>query len=162
MATETEPHGLHGVVDRVIHLLDGPQDPPLPTRPAPTAAEAARAFVELTLVTLGLNLLALAIGDAAGASMTVDVGVTIASVGMVSIIVATTVALAAAVLLWTIVGHHVSAFAYLWVPLGWGVGLLSLGGVLGASDLGTGITLASMHVMTTAVGTLWLPRRLPR
>ena len=58
--------------------------------------------------------------------------------------------------------HRTPAFATLWVPLGFGVGLVSLAGIIGASDLSTGISLGAMHVLTTIVAALLIPRRLPR
>jgi hypothetical protein len=162
MATPTEPQSKRKLGEWVKQLLDGPEDPPLPTRPIPTASEALRAFGMIAVVAVGLNLTALVIGRATGASMTADIGVAVASIGPGAIIAATTFVMALGVLLWTVVGYHVSAFAYLWVPLGWGLALVSLAGVLGASDLGTGLTLSSMHMITAAVTTLWLPRLLPR
>ncbi|MFT5563563.1 MAG: hypothetical protein ACI970_000275, partial [Myxococcota bacterium] len=42
MATPTEPQSKRKLGEWVKQLLDGPEDPPLPTRPIPTASEALR------------------------------------------------------------------------------------------------------------------------
>ena len=145
--------------------------PELDTRAqeAPAAAEHQHPDLARTLLTwLGLatatvvaNIVVLGIAIAAGADMTVDLGFR-TEVGWLAVVVATYGTLLVATFVWALVAHRTPAFAHLWVPIGWGVGLVSLGAITGVSDLGAGLALGAMHLLTTAVAAHLVPRRLPR
>jgi hypothetical protein len=130
--------------------------------PHPGLGETAIAWVQIAGVTAVANLVIYAIAAAAGAQMSVDLGMLSQVVGPVAIVAATLGTLLISTFAWSLVAHRVPAFAHLWVPLGWGVGLVSLGGILGASGVATGVALGIMHLLTTAVAAHLIPRRLPR
>lgn len=131
------------------------------TRPTPTVGETAVTWLRLALPTALANLVVLAVATALGAAMTAEVGFE-QSIGPAAIVAASVGALFLATFVWSFVAHRVPAFAHLWVPIGWGVGLVSLGGILGAAGITTGIALAVMHLLTTAVAAHLIPRSLPR
>ena len=131
-------------------------------RPHPGLAETAIAWIQLGGLAAVLNIVVYAIADAAGAEMTVDVGVFVQTVGPTAVVAVTFGTLLTSTFAWALVAHRVPAFAHLWVAIGWGVGLVSLGGILGAAGVTTGIALAVMHLLTTAVAAHLVPRRLPR
>lgn len=131
------------------------------SRRAPSLGETAGAWVQLAGATAVANLVIYAVAVALGAEMTAELGFE-QSVGPAAIIVASLGTLFISTFVWAFVAHRVPAFAHLWVPIGWGVGLISLGGILGASGLRTGIALGVMHLLTTAVAAHLIPRRLPR
>lgn len=131
------------------------------TQPAPSLGETAVAWLQLAIPTALANLLVFAAATALGAEMTADLGFE-QSIGPGAILVASLGTLFISTFFWSVVAHRVSAFAHLWVPIGWGVGLVSLGGILGAAGIATGIALAVMHLLTTAVAAHLIPRRLPR
>lgn len=137
-------------------------------RQAPAAEHRHPDLARTTLTWLGLatatavvNIVILGIAIAASADMTVDLGFR-AEVGWLAVVVATYGTLLVSTFVWSLVAHRVPAFAHLWVPIGWGVGLVSLGAITGVSDLGAGIALGTMHLLTTAVAAHLIPRRLPR
>lgn len=129
-------------------------------RSHPGIAETTLTWFALATGTVVVNIVILGIATAAGADMTVDLGFR-TEVGWLAVVVATYGTLLVATFAWALVAHRVPAFAHLWVPLGWGVGLVSLGAITGVSDVGAGLALAAMHLLTTAVAVHLLPRRLP-
>lgn len=137
------------------------QSPEAAHVPHPSLGETTIAWVQLAGATAVANLIILAIGAAVGAEMAADVGGTAWGIGPVPTVVATGGALLVATFAWALVAHRVPAFAHLWVPLVWGIGLVSLAMTLGASGLATGIVLTTMHLLVTAVVAHALPRRLP-
>lgn len=132
------------------------------TTPHPTISETATVWLQLAVGTTLANLVVLFVAQAVGAEMTADIGVMEQAIGAPAIIAATFGTLFVSTFFWALVAHRVPAFAHLWVPIGWGVGLVSLGGVLGAAGIATGVALAVMHLLTTAVAAHLIPRRLPR
>lgn len=134
--------------------------PPAAEEPHPELAETAIAWVQLGGLAAVVNIVVYAVAVLAGAEMSVDIGIFEQVIGPTAIVVVTLAALLIATFGWALVAHRVPAFAHLWVPLTWGVGLVSLGGVLGAAGLATGIALAIMHLLATAVAAHLLPRRL--
>lgn len=132
------------------------------TNPPPSLAETAIAWVQLAGATAVVNLLVYGAAIALGAEMTADLGVFEQAIGPGAIVAASLGTLFISTFFWSIVAHRVPAFAHLWVPIGWGVGLVSLGGILGAAGITTGVALAVMHLLTTAVASHLIPRRLPR
>jgi hypothetical protein len=138
------------------------QEPERSNRANPTVAEAFTAWLQLATLTAVANVVIYAIASASGATMQADLGATAAAVEPVAVIVASYGTLLISTFVWALVAHRTPAFATLWVPLGFGVGLVSLAGIIGASDLSTGISLGAMHVLTTIVAALLIPRRLPR
>lgn len=137
------------------------QSPEAAHQPHPSLGETAIAWVQLAGATAVVNLVVLAIAAVAGAEMTADLGGVTRGVGPTAIVAATVAALLVATFGWALVAHRVPAFAHLWVPLAWGIGLVSLALTLGASGLATGIALTIMHLLTTAVAAHAVPRRLP-
>lgn len=137
------------------------QSPEAAHEPHPSLGETAIAWIQLAGATAVANLVILAIANAAGAEMTADLGGATRGIGPGAIVAATFGALFLATFVWALVAHRVPAYAYLWVPLAWGIGLVSLAMTLGASGLVTGLTLAVMHLLTTAVAAHAVPRRLP-
>lgn len=137
------------------------QAPEAAHQPHPSAVEAAVIWAQLAAATAVANIVVLAVADIADARMTADVGGTMWGIGAVPIVAFTAGALLVATYAWALVAHRVPAFAHLWVPLTWGIGLVSLSLVLGASGLATGIALTAMHLLTTAVAAHAVPRRLP-
>ena len=131
------------------------------TRPAPALGDTAVAWLQLAVPTALANLAIYAAAVALGAEMTASLGFE-QSIGPAAIIAASLGTLFISTFFWAIVAHRVPAFAHLWVPIGWGVGLVSLGGILGAAGITTGVALAAMHLLTTAVASHLIPRRLPR
>lgn len=138
------------------------QAPEVAHQPHPSVGDTAIAWIQLAGATAVANLVVLAVAVVAGAAMTADIGESTWGIGPAPIVAATLGALLVATYAWALVAHRVPAFAHLWVPLGWGVGLVSVAMVLGAGGLATGLALAVMHVLTTAVAVHVLPRRLPR
>ena len=130
--------------------------------PHPGLAATAIAWVQLAGITAAANLVIYAIADAVGAQMSADLGGGSQAIGPIPIVAVTLGTLFISTFVWSLVAHRVPAFAYLWVPIGWGVGLISLGGILGAAGISTGIALAIMHLLTTTVAAHLIPRRLPR
>lgn len=151
------------MADERPELDTRPQEAPAAAvEPHPGLADTAIAWVQLAGVTAVVNLVVYAIADAAGAEMTADLGMFSQAIGPTAIVAATLGTLFISTFVWALVAHRVPAFAHLWVPIGWGVGLVSLGGILGAAGVATGIALAIMHLLTTAVACHLIPRRLPR
>lgn len=138
------------------------QAPDAAHEPHPSLGHAAIAWIQLAGTATVANLVVLAIAVLAGADMTADVGGTTWGIGPTPIVAMTLGALLVATCAWALVAHRVPAFAHLWVPLAWGVGLVSLALVLGAGGLATGIALTVMHLLVTAVAAHLVPRRLPR
>ncbi len=136
--------------------------PAAATQPPPTLGETAVAWVQLAGATALVNVLVHTAAVALGAEMTADLGIFQQDIGPGAVVVATLGTLFISTFAWAIVAHRVPAFAHLWVPIGWGVGLVSLGGILGAAGIATGVALAVMHLLTTAVASHLVPRRLPR
>lgn len=132
------------------------------SRPAPTLSETAVAWAQLAGGAAVVNLVVYAAAVALGAEMTADLGAFQQAIGPAAIVTASLGTLFISTFFWSIVAHRVDAFAHLWVPIGWGVGLVSLGGILGAAGITTGVALAVMHLITTAVASHAIPRRLPR
>ena len=136
--------------------------PAMSEQPPPTLGATAVAWLQLAGATAIANVAILLGATALGAEMTVDLGVFQQGVGIPAILVATFGTLFVSTFAWAVVAHRVPAFAHLWVPLGWGVGLVSLGGILGAAGVTTGIALGVIQLLTTAVAAHLIPRRLPR
>lgn len=130
--------------------------------PQPSLAVTAIAWVQLAGLAAVANLAVLGVALALGADMQVELGPMAQTVGPIAVVVVTFAGMLAATFTWSLVAHQAPAFATLWVPLVWGLGLLSLGGTLGASGATTGTTLAVMHLVATAVAAHLVPRRLPR
>lgn len=140
---------------------DDREHPQVSPGQAPSLGETAVAWMQLAGATAVANLVIYAVAVALGAEMIAELGFEQA-VGPPAIIVASLGTLFISTFFWSLVAHRVPAFAHLWVPIGWGVGLLSLAAILGVSGLRTGIALGTMHLLTTAVATHLIPRRLPR
>lgn len=138
------------------------QEPAAASLPHPGMGDTAIAWVQLAGLTAVANLGVLAVASGLGARMTADLGGVTQTVGPVAVVVATLATLFISTFVWSLVAHRAPAFAHLWVPIGWGVGLVSLGGILGAAGLATGLALGVMHLLTTAVAAHLVPRRLPR
>ena len=136
--------------------------PRVADNPPPSLAETFLAWIQLAAGTAVVNVVVFFIARALGAEMTVDLGLFQQGVGLPAILVATFGTLFISTFVWSVVAHRVPAFAHLWVPIGWGVGLLSCGGILGAAGVATGVALATMNLLTTAVAAHLIPRRLPR
>ena len=130
------------------------------TQPTPTLGRTAAVWLRLAVPTALANLVVLAAATALGAEMTAEVGFE-QSIGPAAIVTASLGTLFISTFVWSVVAHRVPAFAHLWVPIGWGVGLVSLGGILGAAGIATGVALAVMHLLTTAVAAHLIPRSLP-
>jgi hypothetical protein len=141
---------------------DEQQYPSQASRPQPTLGDTFIAWVQLAGGTAVANIAILFVALALGAEMTVDVGLFEQEVGAVPIVTLTLLTLFISTFFWSLVAFRVPAFAHLWVPIGWGMGILSLGGILGAAGITTGLALGAMHVLTTAVACHLIPRRLPR
>lgn len=137
------------------------QAPDAAHQPHPSLGDTAIAWVQLAGATAVANLVVLGVAAAAGADMTADLGGVTRGIGPVAIVAATVGALLVATFGWALVAHRVPAFAHLWVPLAWGVGLVSVALVLGASGVATGTALTVMHLLATAVAAHAVPRRLP-
>lgn len=135
--------------------------PAVAQEPHPGPAAIAIAWVQLGGLAAVANIVIYAIAQVAGAEMRVDVGSMTQVVGPTAVVIVTLGALLVATVGWALVAHRVPAFAHLWVPLAWGVGLVSLGLVIGAAGLATGISLGAMHLLATAVAAHLVPRRLP-
>lgn len=131
------------------------------SRPTPDLGRTAGAWFQLAVPTAIANMAIYAVALALGAAMTADIGFE-QSIVPAAVVAATFGTLLISTFAWSIVAHRVPAFAHLWVPIGWGVGLVSLGGILGAAGITTGVALAAMHLLTTAVAAHLIPRRLPR
>ena len=140
----------------------GESMPPERTQPNPTAGETVRAWVVLTAPTVLVNLLLYVVATGAGATLEADIGTMTVDIGPLPIAIVTAGALLSSTVVWAAVAHRSPGFAELWVPLGWGVGLVSLAGILGVSGVGAALALGVMHVVTTIVAAHLLPRQLPR
>lgn len=138
------------------------ETPSAAEQPHPELAVTAIAWVQLAGITAVANIVVYAIAGLAGAQMSVDLGMFSQVISPAAVVAASFGTLLISTFVWSLVAHRVPAFAHLWVPIGWGVGLISLGGILGASGLATGIALGAMHLLTTAVAAHLIPRRLPR
>ena len=136
--------------------------PSVAEQPPPSLAATTIVWLQLAGATAIVNVVVFFVARALGAEMTVDLGVFQQGVGLPAILVATFGTLFTSTFVWSVVAHRVPAFAHLWVPLGWGVGLVSLGGILGAAGVTTGVALGVMHLLTTAVAAHLIPRQLPR
>lgn len=130
-------------------------------QPHPGLGETAIAWVQLAGATAVANIVVYAVAVATGADMTADLGMFSQAIGPVAVVAATLGTLFISTFVWALVAHRVPAFAHLWVPIGWGVGLVSLGAILGTSGVATAISLGVMHLLTTAVAAHLIPRRLP-
>lgn len=138
------------------------EEPAEATTPPPSLAATAIAWVQLAGATAVANLVIYAAAVALGAEMTADLGTFQQAIGPTAVVAASLGTLFISTFSWSLVAYRVPAFAHLWVPIGWGVGLVSLGAILGAAGVTTGLALAVMHLLTTAVASHLIPRRLPR
>lgn len=152
----------HDDLDAVTDLTDPTETARDRTLPNPTGGETVRAWLLLLVPTLAINLLLWGIASGAGASMSADIGTRAVEIGWVSISLVTAFALLSSTVVWAAVAHRSPGFANLWLWLGWGVGIVSLAGILGVSDVATGVTLTAMHAVTTIAAAHVLPRLLPR
>lgn len=132
------------------------------TLPNPTAVDTVKAWMTLAAPTVAVNLVLYAVAVGAGAAMEADIGTSTVAVGPISIVVVSAAALLSSTVVWAAAAHRSPAFADLWVPLGWGVGLVSLAAIIGVSGVTTGVALTAMHLVTTVVAAHLLPRALPR
>lgn len=128
----------------------------------PSLPETAVAWVQIAGATAVANVIIYIVATALGAEMSADLGIFQQNISAAAIVAATFGTLFISTFVWSLVAFRVPAFAHLWVPLGWGVGLVSLGGILGAAGVTTGIALAIIQLLTTAVAAHLIPRRLPR
>lgn len=108
------------------------------------------------------NLVVLGVATLAGGAMVAEQSGSPMDVTAAAVVAASFLPLLVAVLAWTFVARRSQWLARAWRP---GVVVLfvfSLGGLLGAADLVTGIALGVMHAVVAGVAAFAVPVRLPR
>lgn len=127
-----------------------------------TTGTRATAALPLLGVSLVANLLLLGVGSLLGAAMTVDNAGTLMTVGVVEVALASLLPLALAIVAYVAIVPRVDLVGRVWTPTVVVLTLLSLGGVLGASDLTTGLVLGTMHLVVGSLAAFGLPARAGR
>jgi hypothetical protein len=130
------------------------------TAPTHTATSTARRALPLFAMTIGGDLTALAIGTAFGAAMVADSNGTDMTVGPGAVVAASILPLLLAVVVFRLIASRVPTLRRAWTPLVLAAAVLSLGGLTGAADLPTALTLGTMHLLVGAVAAIALPARL--
>lgn len=129
---------------------------------APSVPRRLRAGLPLLGASVLANLLVLAIGTAAGAAMTIDNGGTLVAAGPVEVTLASVLPLLLAVVVHATAASRVPLVARAWTPVVVVLTLLSLGGLTGATDLTTAVTLGTMHLVVGGLAAFAVPARLDR
>ncbi len=127
-----------------------------------TTGSRATAALPLLGVSLVANLLLLGVGSLLGAAMTVDNAGTLMTVGVVEVTFASLLPLAFAIVAYVALVPRVDLVGRAWTPTVVVLTLLSLGGVVGASDLTTGLVLGTMHLVVGSLAAFGLPARAGR
>lgn len=130
--------------------------------PTASVPRRFRAGVPLLAVSVLANLLVLVIGTAAGASMTIDNAGTLLTAGPVEVTLASILPLLLAIVVYATVASRVPLVARAWTPVVAVLTLLSLGGLTGATDLTTAVTLGTMHLVVGGLAAFAVPTRLDR
>lgn len=128
----------------------------------PGSAAVLRTWAMLGAASAVANLIVLGIATLAGAALFVDQAGSPMDVTAVAVIAASFLPLLVGVLAWTFVARRSQLLARLWRPGVVVLFVLSLGGLLGAADLATGIALGVMHTIVAGVAAFVVPLRLPR
>ena len=127
-----------------------------------TAPSAAARALPLLGLALAANLAVLGLAALAGAGLTVDNAGTLLPVGVLEVVLASTIPLTLAIVAHTFAAPRSSLVRRAWTPAVLLVTVLSLGGLLGASDLTTGLALGTMHLVVGGLAALALPMRAGR
>lgn len=116
----------------------------------------------LLAVALVANLSLLGIAALLGAALTVDNAGTLMSVDILEVTAASLIPLALAIGAYALLTPRIAVVRRVWTPAIIVVTLASLGGLLGASDLTTGVALGTMHLVVGGLAALGVPARLGR
>ena len=132
------------------------------TDPTTDHRASAMAAAPLLAVAVVVNLVILGIASLADAALTVDNAGTLMSVGIVEVTAASLLPLSLAIVAWVALAPRVALVRRAWTPAIIVVTLASLGGLLGASDLTTGVALGTMHLVVGSLAAFGLPARVSR
>lgn len=116
----------------------------------------------LLAVAVVANLSLLGIAALLGAARTVDNAGTLMSVGVLEVTAASLIPLAIAIGAYALLAPRIAVVGRVWTPAIIVVTLASLGGLLGASDLTTGVALGTMHFVVGGLAAFGVPARLGR
>ncbi len=116
----------------------------------------------LLAISVLVNLTLFGIGSLLGAAFTVDNAGTMMSAGVLEVTAASIIPLSVAIVTYVLLAARVEFVRRAWTPVIAIFTLASLGGLLGASDLTTGIVLGMMHLVVGGLAAFGIPARMGR
>ena len=116
----------------------------------------------LLLAAVVINLCVLGIAVLLGAALSVDNAGTVMGVGVIEVTAASLLPLALAIVAYALLTPRLPVLRRVWTPATIVLTILSLGALLGASDLTTAVALATMHLVVGGLAAFGIPARLGR
>lgn len=129
---------------------------------APGIGTTLRTWALLGAGVAAANLVVLGVATLAGAAMVAEQAGSPMDVTAAAVVAASFLPLLVGVLVWTLVARRSARLARVWRPGVVVLFVLSLGSLLGAEDVTTGVALGVMHAVVAGVAAFVVPARLPR